>query len=665
MDSNTKKKVSAATLLVAIGIVFGDIGTSPLYVFQTITGNGTNFNRELIMGGLSAVIWTLTLLATIKYIYFALNADNNGEGGIFALFALLKSRRIKWIIIPALIGCSTLLADGFITPAISISSAVEGIQNIYPDFPVIPVVVTIIILLFTIQQFGTSAIGKAFGPVMIVWFGFLGYLGLINISKNPEVLNAFNPYYAYNLVVNVKGGFWVLGAVFLCTTGAEALYSDLGHCGKNNIRISWTFISVLLLLNYLGQSALCLSEGFSLQPKQTIFYAMVPSGMLPFAIVLATTAAIIASQALITGVFSLMNEAIKLNLWTNLKIKYPSDHQGQIYIPFINWFLMVGCLLVIAIFKKSTEMEATYGLAITINMVMTSILLGFLLMLKYPKRRLAFIVVFAILLGVEGIFLFSNIGKIAHGGYFTLVLASIFFVLLFMYFKARLLRKRITEYVPMTKIVPLLTAINKDDKVPYEATNIVYPTRSDNPNKLDATIFYSLFKKRPRKAGVVWFIHFDILNEPWGVHYSVHQVIDKSCYYVGIHLGFKEELRTEYAMRQIQRKMVEKGELSGLSVFDSVKGQFDETDFKFIVLNSRVATNNLLTPFQILAVKVYRFIKTTGLKPAEDYGLDKTNVLVEHIPITVSKQYSQELIEDWEDYSDDITKIALPPNNKK
>ena len=665
MDSNTKKKVSAATLLVAIGIVFGDIGTSPLYVFQTITGNGTNFNRDLIMGGLSAVIWTLTLLATTKYIYFALNADNNGEGGIFALFALLKSKRIKWIIIPALIGCSTLLADGFITPAISISSAVEGIQNIYPDFPVIPVVVTIIILLFTIQQFGTSAIGKAFGPVMIVWFGFLGYLGLINISKNPEVLQAFNPYYAYNLVVNVKGGFWVLGAVFLCTTGAEALYSDLGHCGKNNIRISWTFISVLLLLNYLGQSALCLSEGFSLQPKQTVFYAMVPSGMLPFAIVIATTAAIIASQALITGVFTLMNEAIKLNLWTNLKVKYPAEHKGQIYIPFINWFLMCGWLLVIWKFQKSSAMEATYGLAITIDMIMTSILLCFLLLIKSPKKKLLYLTIFTVFFFLEGAFLLSNLGKIAHGGWFTLVLASTFFILLYMYFKARLLRKRITEYVPMSKIVPLLTAINKDDKIPYEATNIVYPTRSDNPNKLDATIFYSLFKKRPRKAGVVWFIHFDILNEPWGVHYSVHQVIDKSCYYVGIHLGFKEELRTEYAMRQIQRKMVEKGELSGLSVFDSVKGQFDETDFKFIVLNSRVATNNLLTPFQILAVKVYRFIKTTGLKPAEDYGLDKTNVLVEHIPITVTKQYSQELIEDWEDYSAEITKIALPPNNKK
>ena len=665
MDESTKKRISAATLLVAIGIVFGDIGTSPLYFFQAITGNGKNFSPDLIMGGLSAVIWTLTLIATIKYIYFALNSDNNGEGGIFALFALLKSKRIKWVIIPALIGCSTLLADGFITPAISISSAVEGIENIFPDFPVIPVVVGIIVLLFTIQQFGTSAIGKAFGPVMVIWFLFLGYLGLINIMKNPEVLKAFNPYYAYNLVVNVKGGFWVLGAVFLCTTGAEALYSDLGHCGKNNIRISWSFISVLLLLNYLGQSALCLSDGFVLQDKQTVFYSMVPDGMLPFAIIIATTAAIIASQALITGVFTLMNEAIKLNLWTNLKVKYPSDHKGQIYIPFINWFLMAGCLLVIAIFKKSTAMEATYGLAITIDMVMTSILLCFLLMLKFPKRKVLYLITFGVFLSIEGIFLLSNIGKIAKGGWFTLILAITFFTMLFMYFKARLLRKRITEYVPMTKIIPMLTAIKNDDKVPYEATNIVYPTRSDNPNKLDATIFYSLFKKRPRKAGVVWFIHFDILNEPWGMHYSVHQVIDRSCYYVGIHLGFKEELRTEYFMCQIQRKMVEKGELSGLSVFESVKGQFTEPDFKFIVLNSRVATNNLLTPFQILSVKIYRFIKSTGLKPAEDFGLDKTNVVVEYIPISVTKQYSQELREDWEDYSNQGPKISLNPSAKK
>ncbi|MEN9441722.1 MAG: hypothetical protein RLZ33_1799 [Bacteroidota bacterium] len=649
--SISTNKASLAGVLITIGIVFGDIGTSPLYVFQAITGNGTDFSRELIMGGLSAVIWTLILLATTKYIYFALNADNKGEGGIFALFALLKAKRIKWVIIPALIGCATLLADGFITPAISISSAVEGINNINPDFPVLPVVVSIIIALFTIQQFGTSAIGKAFGPVMLVWFSFLGYLGVINIAKNPEVLSAFNPYHAYHLIVNVDGGFWVLGAVFLCTTGAEALYSDLGHCGKKNIRISWSVMSTLLVINYLGQAALCLTPGFELAPKQTVFYAMVPEDMLYFAIGIATAATIIASQALITGVFTLMNEAIKLNLWTNLKVKYPTDHKGQIYIPFINWFLMAGCLVVIAVFRKSTAMEATYGLAITIDMVMTSILLSYLLMLKYPKMKAFYVIIFAVFMIIEGIFLMSNLGKIVHGGWFTLILASTFFTLLFLYYKARLLRKSITEYISMKQVIPLLIATKNDPNLQYEASNIVYPTRSNNPNRLDATVFFSLFKKRPRKAGVVWFLHLDILSDPWGVHYTVNEVIDKSCYYVNLQLGFKEEHRIEYMMRKIERKMVEKGELTGESVFDSVKGKFEEADFKFIVLNSRVATDNKLTAFESICVKAYRFVKATGLKPAEDFGLDKTNVVVEYIPISVTKQYDQELVEDYEDYS--------------
>jgi KUP system potassium uptake protein len=657
--SSSTSKASLAGVLITIGIVFGDIGTSPLYVFQAITSNGTEFSQDLIYGGLSAVIWTLILLATIKYIYFALNADNKGEGGIFALYALLKEKRVKWIIIPALIGCATLIADGFITPAISISSAVEGINNIYPDLPVLPIVIGIIIALFTVQQFGTSAIGKAFGPIMTIWFLFLGYLGIVNISGNVEVLKAFNPYYAYNLIVNVDGGFWVLGAVFLCTTGAEALYSDLGHCGKLNIRISWAMMSTLLVLNYLGQAALCLKDGFALEPKETIFYAMVPDGVLPFAISIATAAAIIASQALITGVFTLMNEAIKLNLWTNLKVKYPTDHQGQIYIPFINWFLMAGCLLVIAVFKKSTAMEATYGLAITVDMVMTSILLCYLLMLKYPKTKVLYLGIFGVFLAIEGVFLLSNLGKIIHGGWFTLILAILFFSLLFLYYKARLLRKSITEYVSMKKVIPLLNAVNSDPKIPYEASNIVYPTRSNSPNKLDSTVYFSLFKKRPRKAGVVWFLHLDILNEPWGVHYTVNEIIDKSCYYVNLQLGFKEEHRTEYMMRKIQCKMVEKGELTGESVFDCVKGQFDEADFKFIVLNSRIAMDNMLTPFQMLTVKAYRFVKSTGLKPAEDFGLDKTNVVVEFIPISVAQQYDQELVEDWEDYSEKSNKVKL------
>lgn len=651
MSNSNVSKMTFAGILISTGIVFGDIGTSPLYVFQAITGGGTNISEAFILGGLSCVIWTLLLIATFKYVYFALNADNKGEGGIFALFALLKERRYRWIIIPALIGCSTLIADGFITPAISISSAVEGLNNIYPNLKVIPIVVSIVVILFSVQQFGTNAIGKLFGPVMVIWFLFLGYLGAMQIIDNPTVLKALNPWWAFNLIVNVDGGFWVLGAVFLCTTGAEALYSDLGHCGKDNIRVSWAFVASLLVTNYMGQAALCLSPGFTLASGQTVFYSMVPESIMPFAIGIATVATVIASQALITGVFTLMNEAIKLKLWTNLKVKYPSDNKGQIYIPFINWFLMFGCLLVIFIFKKSSAMEHTYGLAITIDMVMTSILLGFLLLVKYPKRRMLYLSIFLLFILIEGVFLMSNLGKVVSGGWFTLVLAATFFSLLFLYNKARELRTSITEYESMKKVIPLLNAVKNDDKIPFDATNLVFPTRSNSPNKLDTTVFHSLFNKKPRKAGIVWFLHLDIQNEPWGVHYSVNEIIDKSCYYVSLQLGFKEEHHIEYMMRKIQRKMVEKNELSGESVFNAVRGHVEEVDYRFVVINSRVAIDNDLTPFQNICVKAYRFVKSTGLKPAEDFGLDKTNVTVDYVPISVTNTFEQEVIEDFEDYS--------------
>ncbi len=647
-------KVTLAGIIITIGIVFGDIGTSPLYVFQAITHQGNEISPDRVLGGLSCVIWTLIILATVKYIYFALNADNRGEGGIFALFALLKSKKAKWIIIPALIGCATLMADGFITPAISISSAVEGIENINSDFPTIQVVCCIIFVLFVVQQFGTAVIGKAFGPIMLIWFGLLAYLGFVNLQHNPAVLKAFNPYYVYNLIANEDGGFWVLGAVFLCTTGAEALYSDMGHCGKNNIRISWAFMASILVLNYLGQAALCLSPGFRLEEDQTVFYKMVTtasSDLLPWAIGIATAAAIIASQALITGVFTLMNEAIKLKLWTNLKVKYPSDHQGQIYIPFINWFLMCGCFLVIAVFQRSTEMEATYGLAITIDMVMTSILMMMLLMMKYPKAKVFYILIFTVFFAIEGSFLLSNLGKIVDGAWFTLILATGFFVMLFFFYKARQLRKSITEYVPMEKVIPLIHKVRADEQIPYEATNLVFPTRSDSAKKLDATVFYSLFRKKPRRAKIYWFLHIDIKPEPWGVNYSVNEVIDKHCYFVSLQLGFKEEHRIEYMLYKIQKHMVEKGEINNESVFECVKNEFSRPDFKFIMLNSRVATDNKLTAFQIMSIKVYRFIKSIGLTPAEDFGLDKTNVVVEYVPINITKRFNKKMIEDYEDYS--------------
>ncbi|MBI2257518.1 MAG: KUP/HAK/KT family potassium transporter [Flavobacteriia bacterium] len=654
MSTLNTNKASLAGVIITIGIVFGDIGTSPLYVFQAITNSGKNISEAFILGGLSCVIWTLILLATVKYIYFALNADNRGEGGIFALYALLKEKKIKWIIIPALIGCATLMADGFITPAISISSAVEGLVNLNPNIKTLPIVCVIIFLLFLVQQFGTTIIGRAFGPIMIIWFSLLAYLGMVNLLQNPTVLKAFNPYYAYHLIFEIEGGFWVLGAVFLCTTGAEALYSDLGHCGKFNIRISWAVMSGILVLNYLGQAALCLKPGFHLQEGQTVFYSMVSNispKLMPWAIVIATSATIIASQALITGVFTLMNEAIKLKLWTNLKVKYPSEHQGQIYIPFINWFLMGGCILVIAIFRESTKMEAAYGLAITINMVMTSILLLYLLFLKYPKAKLIYSIIFLVFIVIESIFLFSNLGKILHGGWFTLVLSVGFFLMLYLYFKARQLRKSITEYVPMDKVVELMKAVDSDKNIAYEATNLVYPTRSDSCTKLDSTIFYSLFRKKPRKAKIFWFLHIDIKNEPWGINYSVNEVIDKHCYYISLHLGFKEEHRVEHMLHKIYKRMVDKQEIDNESVFPSINKKFLRPDFKFIVLNSRVATDNKLSAIQGIYVKAYRFIKSIGLTPAEDFGLDKTNVVVEYVPINVAKRLNQKMTEDFEDYS--------------
>lgn len=650
-----------AGVLIAIGIVFGDIGTSPLYVFTAITG-GTNFDELLILGSLSCVLWTLLLIATFKYIILALNADNNGEGGIFALYALLKKRKVKWVYLPALIGCATLIADGFITPAISISSAVEGLNTIYPSLPTMPIVITIIVLLFLIQQFGTALIGKIFGPVMITWFIFLGFLGVMQLAKYPIVLKAINPYYAVDFLLHYPKGFWILGAVFLCSTGAEALYSDLGHCGKQNIRMAWIFAGTMLVINYFGQAAFLLNPSIVKADITSVFYATVPKSLIPFSIALATLATIIASQALITGVFTLMNEAVKLKIWTNLKVKYPSHSRGQVYVPFINYFLMAGCLLVIFIFKKSTAMEASYGLAITINLLMTSILMITLLLLKYPSRKVLYISIFILLIFIEIMFFVSNLGKIQHGGWFSLLLSMVFLSLLFLYYKARQMRARITEYIPMTEVAPLIEAIKKDDKIAFEASNLVYPTRSTSPLQLDSTIYHSLFKKKPKKAGIIWFLHLEITTEPWGIFYEVNEIIDKSCYYVKLSLGFKEDHKIEYMMRKIHEHLVEQNEITGESVFDSVKGKIDEVDFKFIVINTRVALDNIISAKEMIAIKAYRFIKSTGLKPAEDFGLDETNVQVEFIPINVTEKMDTTPVEVYQDYGDNIKrkKFKLP-----
>lgn len=630
------KKVTFAGLLITVGIVFGDIGTSPLYVFTAITG-GTNFDPGLLIGSMSCVFWTLIVLATFKYIYLALNSDNRGEGGIFALYALLQKTRARWIVIPALIGCATLISDGFLTPAISISSAIEGLNLKMPALPVQPIVVTIIVLLFLFQQFGTQIIGKAFGPIMVLWFSMLGVLGAYQIIQNPTVLKAVNPLYAVDFVLHYPMGIWILGAVFLCTTGAEALYSDLGHFGKRNIRVSWSFVLCMLLLNYFGQAAFCLNlpDGTELQ---SVFYATIPSSFLPYAIAIATMAAIIASQALITGIFTLVNEAMKLKLWTNLKVKYPTDERGQIYIPLINYFLMFGCLTVVFIFGKSANMESAYGLAIVIDMLMTSLLLGFLL-IRTHKRSLVFIIP-AILLFLlfEFTFLVSNSAKIPHGGWFSLMISFGIFILLLLFYMARRLRQRVADFVSMKKLIPVLESVISDESLPYVATHLVYPARSGNIGKIDTSIAYSLASMTPKKAKIYWFVHVDTVSDPNGIHGEYTSLIPGRCYFVKLHFGFKEPHQLENVMKEIIDELVETGEISAESAFQAHRDHDLPADIKYVLVETRISHEHKLRPTELAAIRVYRFIKSIGLTNTDDFGLSSGNSVRESLPVQLKKE---------------------------
>ena len=640
-----KSQFTKGGALVALGIVFGDIGTSPLYVMSAIT-HGQPFSEQLILGGLSCVLWTLILLATGKYVLLALNADNHGEGGIFALYAKLKQRGPAWIIVPSLIGCATLMADGFITPAISISSAIEGLNVKMPSLPTIPIVIAIISGLFFIQKFGTESIGKYFGPIMIVWFTLIAGLGLRQIMIEPSVLVALSPYNALTFLINYPGAIWVMGAVFLCTTGAEAMYSDLGHIGKKNIRASWIFVIICLFLSYLGQGAFLLNT----QANHTsVFYSHVPDALLPYVIFIATLAAIIASQALITGVFTLVSEAIKLKLWTNLAIKYPATEKGQVYVPAINTLLFLGCLLVVAIFKRSADMEGAYGLAISIDMLMTSLLL-FTLFFVGAKKKTKWWILFTILVfvNIELIFLVSNLSKFAHGGWFPLAVSVLIFGLLYLYYKARQLRGKYEDFTTADKLVPVLDQIQQDKSLPYDYTNLVYFTRSSFSKNIEKAILHSITIFRPKKARFYWLLNINTTDNPRGISYKVEELSKNSSYFINVCYGFKEEHHIEYLMRKVYADLG-LAELEDSVVFKTKESKRFEPDFKFIVLNTRLSALNRLSVINSMAVRTYRAIKSIGLSSQTDFGLHPSVYSQEFFPLVLGRTISQKIKRDGED----------------
>lgn len=629
-------KLSAAGVLVAMGIIYGDIGTSPIYTLRFIVGEHV-ITEDLILGGLSCVFWTLTLITSIKYIYLALNADNKGEGGIFALYALVRRYKAQWVIFPAIIGCCTLIADGFITPAISVTSAIEGLRSLNPNISeqtIITIVIAILLALFIFQQFGSSVVGKTFGPVMLIWFLFIGSIGMLHLAGNLSVLKALNPVYAYGLLVKYPGGFWILGAVFLCTTGAEALYSDLGHCGKSNIRAGWGFVKICLLISYFGQGAWLLEHQGTTLNGAIPFFEIIPQGLLFFGVIIATMATIIASQALISGTFTLVNEAMKLKLWPATRVRYPSQMMGQIYIPAINWILMVGCIAVVLFFKESSAMEGAYGLAITFNMLMTTALLVYYFTTS-KKSTIRSSVLALVFFTVEGAFLVSNLSKFSHGGWFSFSIAIIFFLMMFILLKARTLRDRHTEFVNLKHYEQLIQDLQADTSVPKEATNLVYMAVANSKRYIDSNIIYSIFKKRPKRADVYWFVHVDTVDSPYTSKYSVDTIIPRKCFFIRIKLGFKSDHRVNLLLNKILHDMADAAEIDLISHYDSLQKHSMPSDFKFVILHSLASVDSEISNFDNLIIQGYRFIKKHSLSTEEMYGLELANVEVERVPIMV------------------------------
>ncbi|SKB58595.1 KUP/HAK/KT family potassium transporter [Dyadobacter psychrophilus] len=635
MESKHKlDKVTAAGVLVAFGIIYGDIGTSPLYVMQAIILDEI-ITEEIIYGAISCIFWTLTLQTTVKYVILILRADNKGEGGIFALYALVR-KHAKWLTVPAVIGGSTLLADGIITPPISVSSAVEGLQLIYPNIQTVPIVIGILTLIFVIQAFGTKVVGRAFGPIMITWFVMLGVLGLYQILEHPEILKALNPVYGYDLITKHPGGFWILGAVFLCTTGAEALYSDLGHCGRENIRVSWIFVKICLLLNYFGQGAWLISEMGNLLEARKPFYEIMPEWWLLPGVVVATLAAIIASQAVITGSFTLISEAIRLNFWPKVRLIYPSDQKGQLYVPSINWLLWLGCCGVVLYFGKSSNMEAAYGLAITLTMIMTTILFSYYLYIK--RVNLWVVIVFMLFyLCIEGMFLGANLLKFTHGGWFTILVGTIVAGLMTVWLKAFYIKLRLTEYTKLEKYLPALHELSRDISIPKYTTHLVFMTNASRATEIETKVIYSIFQKRPKRADVYWFIHVDITDDPYTMEYKVLSDDDNNDNVIKINfrLGFRVDQRINMFFRKVVEDMVMNKEVDITSRYESLSRQNITGDFRFVVLERFLSFENDLPLFEQLVMKTYFFVKDFTTAEDKWFGLDSSSVKIEKVPLII------------------------------
>ena len=639
-------KVTGAGLLIALGIIYGDIGTSPLYVFNAII-NDRVITEDLIIGSLSCIIWTITLQTTLKYVVLILRADNRGEGGTFALYALVRRRR-KWLVLPAMIGGAALLADGIITPPISITSAIEGLKNI-PSLhnittdTIVYIVLGIMALFFFTQQFGTASIGKMFGPIMTIWFSMLAILGIMHLSDDITIFKSINPYYAFHFLGTHPNAIWLLGAVFLCTTGAEALYSDLGHCGRGNIRISWIFVKSTLLLNYLGQGAYLLSHHKGLhvtalvkeQMNINAFFNLMPDWFVLIGVIIATTAAIIASQAMVSGSFTLISEAMRLNLWPKFRIVYPSEAKGQLFIPAVNTLIFAGCVGVVLYFRETSKMEAAYGLAIIMTMIATTILFANYLVLHRVQSIwiYLFLIVYTV---IEIGFLIALLQKFTHGGYITLLVATFMFLVMYVWYRSRKIKNRYVEFVRLDHYLPLLQELSNDSTINKYATHLIYLSSANNPKEIEHKIMHSILNKKPKRADIYWFVHVDTLDDPYTCEYEVQTIIPNEVIRVEFRLGFRMEPKINLMFRKVVEDMVANKEVNIVSRYESLQRNNIVGDFEFIVMEKFLSQDNELPFWEKIIMKLYFWLKDISLSEERSFGLDPSNVKVEKFPLIVA-----------------------------
>ena len=652
-------KLTGAGLLVALGIIFGDIGTSPLYVFNAIIDNRI-ITEELILGTLSCIIWTLTLQTTFKYVLMVLRADNRGEGGTFALYALVRRRR-KWLVFPAMVGGASLLADGIITPPISITSAIEGLKEL-PSLgiqegsnTVVIIVISILALFFFLQQFGTASIGQFFGPIMFIWFTMLLVLGITHVFDDLSIFRAISPHYAIEFLRTYPNGFWLLGAVFLCTTGAEALYSDLGHCGRSNIRISWIYVKICLLINYFGQGASLLAQQYNWNGKLTnlvdlnspitsaiktqlrinAFYDLMPQWFIIPGVIVATSAAIIASQAMVSGAFTLISESMRLNLWPKLKIRYPSEEKGQLFIPTINILMFLGCIGVVLYFRKSSNMEAAYGLAIIVTMLSTTILFANYLVLHRIKASWIYLFLVGYLT-VEISYLIALLVKFMHGGYITLLIGVFIFAVMYIWYRARKIKNRYIEFVRLDHYLDKIQELSRDATVPKYATHLVYMTSANNPKEIEHKIIYSILNRKPKRADIYWFVHLDTVDDPYACEYKVTHIIPDDIIRVDFRLGFRMEPRMNLMFKKVVEELVANQEVTITSRYESLSQSKVVGDFQFMVMEKYLSQDNELPFFERVIMKFYFWLKDHSLSEEKGFGLDQANVTVEKFPLIVA-----------------------------